>query len=48
MQESLLANPCFSSTRMRCITAICPAGPPKESSATRAQTRHASPGDTRV
>src|SRR5688572_8005994 len=32
----------FSSTRMRCITAICPAGPPKLSSATRAQTRAAS------
>src|SRR5215831_11391469 len=31
----------FSSTRMRCITAICPAGPPKLSAATRAQTRKA-------
>src|SRR5512132_116991 len=32
----------FSSTRMRCITAIWPAGPPKLSIATRAQTRVAS------
>ena len=28
----------FSSTRMRCITAIWPAGPPKERAATRVQT----------
>src|SRR5438309_1075253 len=32
----------FSSTRMRCITAICPAGPPKLKAATRSQTRKAS------
>src|SRR4029079_17204169 len=31
----------FSSTRMRCITAICPAGPPNDSAATRAHTRRA-------
>src|SRR5947207_1870296 len=31
---------------MRCITAICPAGPPKESAATRSHTRHASPNET--
>src|SRR5690349_10811452 len=31
---------------MRCITAICPAGPPKLSAATRAQTRTASPKGT--
>src|SRR3954469_3513626 len=28
---------------MRCMTAICPAGPPKLSAATRSQTRKASP-----
>src|SRR4051812_20661382 len=28
---------------MRCMTAICPAGPPNESAATRNQTRNASP-----
>src|SRR5437773_12038502 len=32
----------FSSTRIRCITAIWPAGPPKLFSATRIQTRSAS------
>src|SRR5688500_2183911 len=32
----------FSSTTMRCITAIWPAGPPKESAATRHQTASAS------
>ena len=32
----------FSSTRMRCITAICPAGPPKLRAATRAHTLAAS------
>src|SRR5437763_7180276 len=32
----------FSSTRMRCITAIWPAGPPKLSAATRAQVQNAS------
>ena len=32
----------FSSTRMRCMTAIWPAGPPKLSIATRSQTRNAS------
>src|SRR6202521_4311089 len=32
----------FSSTRIRCMTAIWPAGPPKERSATRSQTRVAS------
>src|SRR5213596_2701507 len=31
---------------MRCITAICPAGPPKESAATRSHTRNASPSVT--
>src|SRR5713226_5965890 len=31
---------------MRCITAICPAGPPKESAATRSHTRNASPSET--
>src|SRR5690349_3617341 len=31
---------------MRCITAIWPAGPPKESAATRAQTLMASPKGT--
>src|SRR5438270_3095725 len=31
---------------MRCITAICPAGPPKDSAATRSQTRSASPKET--
>src|SRR5690349_12166415 len=31
---------------MRCITAICPAGPPKLSAATRSQTRKASPSET--
>src|SRR5208337_4817841 len=36
----------LSSTRMRCITAICPAGPPKLSAATRSQTRKASPIET--
>src|SRR6476659_10398678 len=36
----------FSSTRMRCITAIWPAGPPKLSIATRSQTRNASRSDT--
>src|SRR5262245_14385306 len=30
---------------MRCITAICPAGPPKLSSATRIQTRNVSASD---
>src|ERR1700674_4548470 len=30
---------------MRCMTAICPAGPPKERSATRTQTRVASAKD---
>ena len=30
----------FSSTRMRCITAICPAGPPKESAATPGPGAH--------
>src|SRR5918996_4112818 len=33
----------FSSTRIRCMTAICPAGPPKLSAAILAQTRTASP-----
>jgi hypothetical protein len=33
----------FSSTRMRCMTAICAAGPPNERSATRTQARVASP-----
>src|SRR5947207_10038049 len=32
----------FSSTRMRCITAIWPAGPPKLSAATRAHVQNAS------
>jgi hypothetical protein len=32
----------FSSTRIRCITAIWPAGPPKLSKAIRAQVRVAS------
>jgi len=36
----------FSSTMMRCITAICPAGPPKLSAATRSQTRNASGNET--
>src|ERR1700677_2962443 len=36
----------LSSTRIRCITAICPAGPPKLSVATRNQTRNASPVET--
>ena len=36
----------FSSIRIRCITAICPAGPPKLSAATRSQTRKASPIET--
>ena len=27
---------------MRCMTAICPAGPPNESAATRSQTQNAS------
>src|SRR5215203_2194291 len=31
---------------MRCITAIWPAGPPKLRSATRSQTRNASPSET--
>src|SRR5688572_16275757 len=31
---------------MRCITAICPAGPPKESAAMRSQTRKASAKET--
>src|SRR3954452_2657111 len=31
---------------MRCMTAICPAGPPNESAATRNQTRNASPQPT--
>src|SRR3954453_16368492 len=31
---------------IRCMTAICPAGPPKLSTATRNQTRKASPGET--
>ena len=42
MQEPPSPIQRFSSTRMRCITAICPAGPPKDSSAMRAQTRVAS------
>src|SRR5207248_11549645 len=36
----------FSSTRMRCITAIWAAGPPKLRSATRVHTRSASLNDT--
>ena len=35
VQEPLSPIQRFSSTRMRCMTAICPAGPPKLSSATR-------------
>src|SRR5207237_4680306 len=31
---------------MRCMTAICPAGPPNDSSAMRSQTRNASPNET--
>src|SRR5215211_7995152 len=31
---------------MRCMTAICPAGPPNESRATRSQTRNASASET--
>src|SRR5439155_20475142 len=31
---------------MRCMTAICPAGPPKDNAATRSQTRSASPNET--
>src|ERR1043166_6936134 len=31
---------------MRCMTAICPAGPPNDSAATRIQTRSASPNET--
>src|SRR5437763_16166224 len=31
---------------MRCMTAICPAGPPKDIAATRSQTRSASPNET--
>ena len=42
MQKPLLGDPFFSSTRMRCITAICPAGPPKLSAATRPQVGVAS------
>src|SRR3954471_5442071 len=36
----------FSSTRMRCITAICPAGPPKLSRAIRSHTANASAKET--
>src|SRR5712691_1296340 len=31
---------------IRCMTEICPAGPPKESAATRSHTRNASPRET--
>src|SRR6266568_6827032 len=31
---------------IRCMTAICPAGPPKESAATRSHTRNASARET--
>src|SRR5437763_16366583 len=31
---------------MRCMTAICPAGPPNDNAATRSQTRSASPNET--
>src|SRR5438552_2186480 len=31
---------------MRCITAICPAGPPNDIAAIRSQTRSASPNET--
>jgi hypothetical protein len=31
---------------IRCMTAICPAGPPKLSAATRSQTRNASASET--
>ena len=46
LQESVLADPLLLLDEMRCITAIWPAGPPKESAATRAQTRIASPKGT--
>jgi hypothetical protein len=45
VQKPALADPIFSSTSIRCISAICPAGPPKLSRPIFSHTFRASPSE---